>query len=80
MDGKYRRIYYNKPSPKKSRFFKKAAYYPIGKNNCKCWACVEAGHYANEYKNRKNNKLIEILESLNYVELRPILKQQQRNC
>ena len=66
---KYRRKYYNKPSSKKRRFFRKAAYCPAGKNNCKCWACGEVGHYANECKNRKNNKLIETLGSLDYVEL-----------
>ena len=66
---KYKRKYYNKPSPKKRRFFRKAAYCPAGKNNCKCWACGETGHYANECKNKKNNKLIETLGSLDYVEL-----------
>ena len=65
---KYKRKYYNKPSLKKCRFFKKATYCPIGKNNCKCWACGEVGHYANECKNKKNNKLIEMLGSLDYVE------------
>ena len=55
---KYRKKYYNKSSPKKRRFFRKATYYTAGKNNCKCWACGEAGHYANECKNKKNNKLI----------------------
>ena len=60
--------YYNKTSPKKRRFFRKAAYCPAGKNNCKCWACGEVGHYANECKNKKNNKLIETLGSLDYVE------------
>ena len=40
-----------------------------GKNNYKSWACWEVGHYANECKNRKNNKLIETLGSLDYVEL-----------
>ena len=39
------------------------------KNNCKCWACAEVGHHANECKNRKNNKLIETLGSLDYVKL-----------
>ena len=38
-------------------------------NNCKCWACGKVGHYTNECKNRKNNKPIEILGSLDYVEL-----------
>jgi len=66
---KYRRKYYNKPSPKKHRFFKKVAYCSAGKNNCKCWAHGEVGHNVDEYKNRKNNKLIETLESLDYVEL-----------
>ena len=65
---KYRRKYYNKPSPKKCHFFRKAAYCLAGKNNCKCQACGEIGHYANECKNRENNKLIETLESLDYVE------------
>jgi len=64
------RKYYNKPSSKKRRFFRKAAYCPSGKNNCKCWACREVGHYANQCKSRKHDKLIETLESLNYVELR----------
>ena len=41
----------------------------MGKNNCECWAWGEVGHYANECKNRKNNKLIETLGSLDYVEL-----------
>ena len=63
------RKYYNKPSPKWRRFFRKATYCPAGKNNYKCWACREVGHYANECKNRKNNKLIETLGSLDYVEL-----------
>ena len=58
---KYKRKYFQKPSPRKYRFFRKAAYCPVGKNNCKCWACGEVGYYANEYKNRKNNKLIETL-------------------
>jgi len=31
--------------------------------------CGEVGHYANECKNRKNDKLIETLRSLNYVGL-----------
>ena len=39
------------------------------KNNCKCWACGEVGHYANECKNTKNNKLIETLGSLDYFEI-----------
>jgi len=38
------------------------------KNNYKCWAWREVGHYANECKNMKNNKLIETLGSLDYVE------------
>jgi len=46
-----------------------AAYCPAGKKNCKCWACREVGHYADECKNTKNNKLIETLSSLDYVEL-----------
>ena len=40
-----------------------------GKNNCKCCTCRKVGHYANECNNRKNNKLIETLESLDYIEL-----------
>ena len=67
--GKYKRKYYNKPSPKKYRFFRKAAYCPAQKNNCKCWGCGEVGHYANDCKNRKNNKLIETFGSPDYVEL-----------
>ena len=39
------------------------------KNKCKCWACGAVGHYANECKNKRNNKLIETLGSLDYVEL-----------
>ena len=66
---KYKRKYYNKPSPNKRRFFRKAAYCPTGKNNCKCWACEEVRHYANECKNRKNNKLIKTFGSLYYFEL-----------
>ena len=56
-------------SPKKRRIFRKSAWCPVGKNNCKCWACGEVGHYANECKNRKNNKLIKTLGSLDCVEL-----------
>ena len=65
---KYIRKYYNKPSSKKRKFFRKAAYCHVWKNNCKCWTCREVEHYANECKNRKNNKLIETL-GLDYVEL-----------
>jgi len=32
-------------------------------------ACGEIGHYANEYKNRNNNKLVENIGSLGYFEL-----------
>ena len=32
-------------------------------------ACGEIGHYANECKNRKNNKLIETLGIIDYFEL-----------
>ena len=39
-----------------------------GKNNCKYWACGEVEHNANECKNGKNNKLIETLGNLDYVE------------
>ena len=35
----------------------------------KCWAYEEIGHYANEYKNKKTNKLIKTLGSLNYLEI-----------
>ena len=56
-------------SPKKRRFFMKATHCPAGKNNCKCWACREVGHYTNECNNRKNNKVIENLGSLDYIEL-----------
>jgi len=28
---KYKRKYFQKPSPRKRRFFRKAAYYPVGK-------------------------------------------------
>ena len=50
MGEKYRRKYYNQPSPKKSRFFRKVAYCPTGKNNYKCWRCGEVGYYTNECK------------------------------
>ena len=56
---KYKINYYNKPSHEK-RFFKKATYCPVKKNNCTCWVCGEISQYANECKNRKNNKLIEL--------------------
>ena len=39
------------------------------KSNYNSWSCKEVGHYANKCKNRKNNKLIETLGSLDYVEL-----------
>ena len=54
---------------KNKDFFRKAAYCPISKNNCKCWACREVGHYINECKNRKHNELIETLSGLNYFKL-----------
>ena len=54
---------------KKRRFFRKASYCPEKKKSCKCWVCGEMGHYANECKNRKNNKLAEALGSLDYVEI-----------
>ena len=56
-------------SPRKHKFFRKAAYCPVGKNNCKCWACGEVRHYTNECKKRKNNKLIETLGSLDSFEI-----------
>jgi len=55
-------------SLKSEDFFRKAAYCPVGKNNCKSCALGEVSHYANECKNRKNNKLIKTLASLNYFE------------
>ena len=63
-EEKYKRKYFHKPSPKRHRFFRKATYCPIGKNNCKYWACEKVGHYANKCKNKRNNKLIETLDSL----------------
>jgi len=66
---KYKRKYFQKPSPTKHRFFKKAVYCLAGKNNCKCWAYGEVLHYVNECKSRKNNKLIETLGSLDYFEI-----------
>ena len=51
---------------KKQRFFRKTSYCSVRKNNYKYWACEKVGHYANERKNRKNNKLIESLGGLNY--------------
>ena len=50
-------------------FFRKFVYCLVGNNNCKCWAWWEVEHYANEGKNKKNNKLIEILGSLDYFEI-----------
>ena len=50
------------------KFFRKNAYYPVGKNNCKCWTYREVDHYANKCKNRNNNKLIETLDGLNCFE------------
>jgi len=41
----------------------------VEKNNYECWAFREGEHYANECKNKKNNKLIETLGSLDYVEI-----------
>jgi len=80
-----KRKYYNKPSPIKCRFFRKLAYCPTGKNNCKCSAFGEVGYYANECKNRKNNKLIETLGSLDYVEFSEdealdLAPNNNRNC
>jgi len=63
---KYKRKYFQKPSPRKHRFFRKVADCPTGKNNYKCSACGEVGHYVSECKNKKNNKLIETLGSLDY--------------
>jgi len=54
---------------KNKHFFWKTSYYPARKNNCKRWVCREVGEYTNECKNRKNNKLIETLGSLDYFEL-----------
>ena len=66
------------------KIFRKAAYCPTGKkNSCKYWACEEVGHYENECKNRKNNKLIDTLGNSDYFEhieeetLRPALKNNQ---
>ena len=42
------------------------AYCLAGKNN---WACEKVGHYGNECKNMKSNKLIETLGNLDYVDL-----------
>jgi len=69
MGKKYKRKYYNKPSPKKRRFFRKAASCLARKNNCKCWTYEEVGRYANECKTKENNKLIEILGRLDYFEV-----------
>ena len=40
----------------------------IQKNNCKYYACGDVGNYANNCKNKKNNKLTETLDSLAYFE------------
>jgi len=48
---------------------KKLLIVQQGKNDCKFLPCKEGGHCANECKNRKNNKLIKTLESLDYVEI-----------
>ena len=68
-EKKYKIKYFQKPSLRKHWFFRKAAYCPVGKNNCKCWACGEVEHYTNECKNKKNSKLIETLGSLDYFEI-----------
>ena len=66
---KYKQKYFHKPSSKWHIFFKKAAHCPTGKNNCKCWTYGAVEHYANERKNKKNNKLIETLGSLDHLEI-----------
>jgi len=38
---KYKIKYFQKLSPRKHRFFRKAAYCRAGKNNYKHWACRE---------------------------------------
>jgi len=63
-EEKYKINNYTKPSSKRRTFFRKVAYYPIQKNNCKFWACREIRHYVNECKHRKNNKLIETLSNI----------------
>ena len=68
-EEKYKRKYFQKSSFKRHRFFRKAAYCLAGKNNYKCWTCGKVGHYANECKNKKNNKLIETLGSLDCFEI-----------
>ena len=65
---KYKRKQYYKPSPKKNHQ-KSRMLSCSKKKNYKCQACEEEGHYANEYKNRKNNKFIETLLSLDYFEI-----------
>jgi len=66
---KYKRKYFLKSSPRKHKFFGKATYCLVEKNNCKCWACGKVGYCANECKNKKNNMLIETLGSLDYFEI-----------
>ena len=68
-EKKYKGKYYNKQSHKKHSIFRKIAYCPARKINCKCWACGKVGHYTNECKNKKNNKLIETFRSLDYLEI-----------
>ena len=46
-----------KQALKKEGFFAKANYCLVGKNNCKCYACGEAGHYVNKCNNIKITSL-----------------------
>ena len=39
------------------------------KNTCKCYVNEEIGHFTNQCRNKNNNKIIEALGSLDYVEL-----------
>ena len=51
------------------KIFKESSLLSCRKNNYKCWAYEKVGHYVNECTYRKNNKLIEALGSLEYIEL-----------
>ena len=51
----------NLKGEEKGNFIRKTVFCPVGKNNCKHWVCGEVGHYANECKTVKNNKLNETL-------------------
>jgi len=56
-------------APKSKDFFRKIAHFYARKTSCKSWQRGTIGHYPNELKRRKNNKLIENLGSSYYFKL-----------